>query len=175
MGCGSSSDHVNTYVTQAPIQPVKSTCLIFGMPDSGQDLFVNSIENCFASISGGREVPFEFVVVGSDRNERSEWLNEFSKHKRVIISFFFLDISSRANVLNSVRTLNWLRCQIDSQHALFPVAYVKTDEDIQNFQQLKEILGESVEVSTFNDENPSDSRIYSEHIISFVASHPRQY
>ena len=175
MGCGSSSDHVNTYITQTPVQTIKSTCLIFGMPDCGQDLFVNSIENCFNSISGGREIPFEFVVVGSDRSDRLEWLNEFSRHKRVIISFFFLDISSRANILNSVRTLNWLRCQIANQHSLFPVAYVKTDEDIQNFQQLKDILGEGVEVSTFNDENPSDSRIYSEHIISFVASHPRQY
>ena len=173
MGCGASNDRNPLYVTQTPVQTIKSTCLIFGMPDCGQESFVSSIANCFNSISGGREIPFECVIVDSDRSQRANWINEFSNHKRVIISFFFVDVTSKANVLSSVRTLNWLRCQIPSQNALFPVAYVKTDEDIQNFQYLKEVLGDSIEVSTFNDENPSDSRIYSEHIISYVANHAR--
>ena len=173
MGCSTSSPQINQYNAQLPTQTIKSTCLVFGMPDSGQEQFVSSIENCFSSISGKHELPFECVIASTDRSDRASWIDEFSNHKRVIVSFFFVNISSKSNVLCSIRTLNWLRCQLTDKNTLFPVALVKTDEDLQNFQYLKDVLGEGVDVSTFNDENQSDSRIYAEHIISYVANHPR--
>ena len=174
MGCSSSNDVYNPYVLQKQVQTVKSTCLIFGMPDSGQEEFVYSINNFFNSICGGKEVPFESVIVGTDRSDRVNWLDEFGKHKRVIASFFFIDISSKSSILYSVKTLNWFLCQVPKENPVFPVALAKTEEDLQNFQYLKEIAGNDIEISTFNDENQSDSRIYSEHIISYVVNHQVQ-
>lgn len=173
MGCGSSSDIINTSLPMSMVRSIKSTCLVFGMPDSGQETFVTAIEKCFASISAMKELPFEFYVASTDRLDRVTWIDEYQKHSRIIISFFFADISSKASILASVRTLNWLRCEIPPKTNLFAIVLINNDKDIEAVNYLKSLLGDSIEFSTFNEDNPNDVRIYVEHIIGLVAQQSR--
>ena len=166
MGCGGSRTDVTKRKTRQPLnEQSKSSILVFGMPDSGQTVFIKSIEKCFYSVGGFNQNPFAFVAVPSDRESRRTWLAEYEKQPRVVASFFFVDVSSPASVLLSVKTANWLRSQLgkdDAQPHL--IACVKNPKEMTNFTSLKEMLAPGVEVATFNDQTQSDIQRYVEYI-----------
>ena len=169
MGCGTSVAPPQSQPAKYVLTEMKSTCLVFGMPDSGQDIFIKSITNCFTGLGGPNRIPFSFIQVPSNREDRLNWVSQFQNHPRVIMSFFFVNVKSESQMLVSLKTLNWFRSQIQDIASIYPVAYAKTASEIAIFMKLKELLGNSIEISTFNEENPSDIRIYAEHITSCLA------
>lgn len=166
MGCGASRTDVNKRKTRQPLgEQNKSTILVFGMPDSGQTVFVKSIEKCFYSVGGFNQNPFSFVAVPSDRESRRTWASEYENQPRVVASFFFVDVSSPASVLLSVKVVNWLRSQLRQEDPQpHVVACVKNPKEMTNFTQLKENLAPGIEVATFNDQTQSDIQRYVEYI-----------
>ncbi|OHT11632.1 hypothetical protein TRFO_03826 [Tritrichomonas foetus] len=172
MGCGPSKVDTKLQVRQKNTESTKSTCLVFGMPDCGQDVFISSIEKCFHSVGGSYQSPFLFAQIPSEREARPSWIDEYSKHQRVIASFFFVDISSPAMVLLSVKVINWMRSQLVDQSPPNIVGYVRNQKETNNFTLLKEYLPPNIEASTFNDAVASDIPKYVEFITSCVAKHP---
>jgi len=166
MGCNTSTSSSIPTEIRRPIIEKKSTCLVYAMPDSGQKKFILSINKCFEVLSGKNHIPFEFAEVSTNREDRWMWIDEINNHKKVIMAFFFVNITSESQILVSVKTLNWLKAQIDGKIPLYPVAYYRNQEELANFTKMKDLLGQNAEISTFSDENPSDIRVYSEHITS---------
>lgn len=171
MGCNGSKSQVVNQDKARIGDTTKSTCLIFGMPDSGQTIFIKSIEKCFYSVGGFNQTPFSFIPVPTSREKRKGWIDEYTNHPRVIASFFFVDISSPASVLLSVKTLNWMRSQMVDLTPPHVVAYVKNPKDMINFTTLKEYLAPGVEASTFNDTNSTDIQKYVEYVTGCAAKH----
>lgn len=168
MGCGTSKVDTTLKEKEPVIQMTKSTCLIFGMPDSGQRSFVESIQGCFSDI-GMKEGPFLFHQAPTERENRATWVEEYDNHQRVIASFFFVDVSSVSGVLFSIKTFNWFRSQLIDHAPPHIVGLVRDQTQLNNFSLLKEKLAPGIGVSTFNDLNPGDVQKYIEYITGCAA------
>lgn len=171
MGCSGSKEDTQSQNRATIMDTAKSTCLIFGMPDSGQTIFIKSIEKCFYSVGGFNQTPFIFHAVDTSRASRDKWIQEYTNKPRVIASFFFMDISSPGAVLLSIKTLNWMRSMMVDITPPHVVAYVKNPKDMINFTTLKDYLAPGVEASTFNDTSPSDIQRYVEYVTGCAAKH----
>ena len=145
MGCGPSKE---TAKKKNNITEIKcSTCLVFGMPECGQSIFVKTMERYFGNL-GNFDQTFSFVIVPPQRDRRAEWINQYSQ-PRVIVSFFFADISSQTAILLSIKTLNWLTLQLVDQNPPFVVGYSKNQKDDGTFTFLKSNLSSIYESSKF--------------------------
>ncbi|OHS95274.1 hypothetical protein TRFO_02282 [Tritrichomonas foetus] len=170
MGCGHSKDVVRPKEKFGETE--KQTVLIFGMPDSGQSVFIKMIEKCFVNAGGFNQNPFVFTAVSTDREDRKNWINEYTTQPNVIASFFFVDISTPAAVLLSVKTLNWMCSQMaEGQDPPHVVGLVRNPKESNNFTQLKDYLAHGVEANTFNDNNQADIQKYVEYINACAAKH----
>ena len=172
MGCGASKiDTKLPAPEKKSSSSSKATCLIFGMPDSGQEAFVSAMKDCFQKIGGHLENLFFFIVVPSERSYRPNWAKEYSNHTKVVASFFFADLTSNASILLSIKSYNWLRSQLVDRTPPNIVGHVKTEKETSNFMTMKEKLPPGVEASTFDENNQSDVQKYLEFIIGSVAKH----
>lgn len=172
MGCGASGTTTRPKGRARDAQQDQNKCsiLVFGMPDSGQAVFLKAMEKCFHAVGAFGQNPYVFVSVPSDRASRPNWPKEYERDQKVICAFFFADISSEAGILLSVKVANWLRAQV-AQNYPEPriVAYVKNPREIANFQFLKENMSPSVEPTKFNDE-PADIQSFAEYIQKSAAA-----
>lgn len=172
MGCGGTRVDTTLLPKETKTDTSKSKCLIFGMPNSGQDAFIKSIESCFSNVGNQIESPFIFIEIETDRESRTGWVEQFSLHSHVIASFFFANVKTTSGVLMSVKTINWFRSQLLDQNPPQVVGYVQSPNELNNFSLLKEKLSPGIEASTFNNENASDIQKYIEFISSCAARHP---
>ena len=160
MGCGPSKE---TTKKKNNITEIKcSTCLVFGMPECGQSNFVKTMEKHFGNI-GYFDQTFSFVIVPPQRDKRVEWVDQYSQ-PRVIASFFFADISSQAEALLSIKTLNWLTSQLVEQEPPFIVGYIKSQKDESNFAFLKRSLSLKYESSTFLEKDEANIQKFIDYI-----------
>ena len=169
MGCGSSKETVKPREKFGETE--KQTLLVFGMPDSGQNVFIKMIEKCFVNTGTFNQNQFVFYAVPTDRSDRENWVKEFTEQPNVIGSFFFVDVSSTASILLSVKTLNWMISQMGDQDLPHVVGLVKNPKESTNFTQLKEYLPPEIESSTFNDNNAQDIQKYVEYVNNCASKH----
>ena len=143
----------------------KSTILVFGMPDSGADVFVKTLEKCFHSVGGFNQPPFVFKAVATQRYARSDWPKEYEQSGRVVAAFFFADVSSEWQAIFSAKVYNWLRSQLTEEQAEPRiVACAKNAIELANFQFLKETLPPGSDPATFNEQQPGEIQKYVEYI-----------
>lgn len=166
MGCGASGTTTRPKgrARDAQQDQNKATILVFGMPDSGQAVFLKAMEKVFHSVGTFNQNPFVFVAIPTDRASRPNWPKEFERDQKVVCAYFFANITSEPDILLSIKVGNWLRAQVGETYPEPKfVAYVKSAKDIAHFQILKENLSPSVEPLKFNEE-PADIQSFAEAI-----------
>lgn len=170
MGCGNS----NPIDTSIPPRVdysnhvFRSTCLIFGLLDGGQEIFIKALQNAFQRI-GTNQAPYDLIEINPSRSARTTWLDEFSNYPSVVASFFFADIETEARTFLSLKTYNWFRAQCVDNSPPQLVARVTTPEEMEHFTILKSHLAPGVDIYTFNENLSSDISKYVEYITSCTA------
>jgi hypothetical protein len=160
MGCGGSNVAGAKTASTAQKEVPKPACLVFGMPDSGQSVFVKALEKSLHSPDSFKQPPFQFIPVATGRQSRSGWLLEFQSRPVILCSFFFPDLTSGSSVLFSIRTFNWMKSQLGDLKPPHVVGYIKTATDLTNFEQFKSHLEPGNEASTFTEGNQNDVQKY---------------
>jgi hypothetical protein len=160
MGCGSTSAAAGKTANAPQKEVPKPACLVFGMPDSGQTVFIKALEKSFQTGDGFKQPPLQFVTVATGRQNRSGWLLEYQSRPVIICAFFFPDLSSGSSVLFSIRTFNWMKSQLADLKMPHVVGWIKTAADLTNFEQFKAHLEPGNEASTFTEGNQNDIQKY---------------
>lgn len=114
----------------------KINILAYGLPDCGQQTFVEQMSKHFSS-SSYSQTTFIFTNVDSTRSERNKWPQIYNETNNVLCVFFFCDVSTSGQVLLSLKSLNWLISQLVDSKPPIVVAKVKKAHD-PNFIYLKE-------------------------------------
>ena len=149
----------------------KKTCLVFGMPDSGQTAFIKSVEKSFSSTSGFNQTNVAFLAVSTDRVERVNWVSQYTSNPNCIASFFFVDVTSPSSALLSLKTLNWMISQMGDIEKPLVVGYVKTQNHSINFKTLKDYLDPEMATDQFHETNQADVARFIEYISKCIANH----
>ncbi|EAY17012.1 hypothetical protein TVAG_296910 [Trichomonas vaginalis G3] len=147
MGCGGSVVDRKKSKQKKLNNQVKATCVIYGLPDRGQQQFADSLNKTFMTTAFS-QITYSFVVADSSRLSRKQWPKLYSEYENVFITFYFPDLSSPGQTLLSVKSLNWLLTQLKPEDPK-PIIIAKA----KNAKEKPNLL-------TFQDRIPDDIQLY---------------
>ncbi|EAY08921.1 hypothetical protein TVAG_464690 [Trichomonas vaginalis G3] len=163
MGCGGSVVDRKKNKKKNLNPQTKATCLIFGMPDRGQQAFADLMNKTFMTTAFS-QITYSFVVVDSSRISRKGWPKQYTQNDNVFISFFFPDFSSPGASLLSLKSLNWLNSQLKDQPKPIVIAKAKNAKEKPNLNTFQNQLSKDVTVYIPIDNGVEDTKNYYEYV-----------
>lgn len=164
MGCGGSVVGNRGKSQKKKLNPqIKATCLIFGMPDRGQQQFADSLNKTFMTTAFS-QISYSFNVIDSSRMARKNWPKQYTQNENVFISFFFPDFSSPGQTLLSIKSFNWLLSQLKEEPKPIVIAKAKNPKEKPNFNSFQDQLPKDIEVYVPVDNGMEDAKKYYEYI-----------
>lgn len=147
MGCGGSVvDRKKTKQKKLNNQ-VKATCIIYGLPDRGQQAFADSMNKTFMTTAFS-QITYNFLVADSSRMARKQWPKLITENENTFITFYFPDLSTPGQTLLSLKSLNWLLTQLKPEDPK-PIIIARA----KNAKEKPNLL-------TFQERVPSDLTVY---------------
>ena len=156
MGCLSSKPDNGKGPKERLGQSIPLSCLLFGLPDSGQIPFSIQMKKQFSQVGNFSTISYNFINIDSNREYREKWIEEFTKNPNVYLTYFFADISSNGSALLSIKTYNWLKSQMDDNIPIKIVCVIRKAKDTTILSFLQENLGKSDEIMTISESQPND-------------------
>jgi hypothetical protein len=157
MGCGPSVDKKSNKKKKNDrlSTQLKYTCLIFGMPDCDQSQAQDLLSKTFMS-SAFSQLSYSFVSKGTSRSDRIQWPAAYKEYEKILLTFFFADVSTPGSVLLSIKCLNWFRSQINGNSEPIVVVRARTQREQPNIQTLQEKFPVGIELIILNGNNPQE-------------------
>lgn len=157
MGCGPSVDKKTNKKkkNERLSTQLKYTCLIFGMPDCDENQAQELLSKTFMSTAFS-QLTYSFVAKGTSRADRVQWPAAYKEYEKILLTFFFADVSTPGSVLLSLKCLNWFTSQIDNTIKPVVIARARTQKEQPNIQALQENFPEGLELIVLNGNNAQE-------------------
>ena len=157
MGCGISVDKkaAKKKKNDRLSSQLKYTCFIFGMPDRDENQTQELLSKTFMTTAFS-QMSYSFVAQGTSRFDRKNWASVYTEDIKVLISFFFVDLSTPGSTLLSIQVLNWFLSQIPDKEKPVVIAKLKSQKEQPNLQTLQEKLTDGLEILVLNSGNQQE-------------------